>query len=174
MTDRPPSDRARLILSTALIAILMLIIAFLLMFIVAGKKKALAAAPRAPEHAAVVTMQAKASRLADIVYLPGRIEPAYAANLAAEKAGIVTALAADKGDRISKGQVLLNLDDRLWRTALAQAESSAATPPRTCRDGRTSRIPALSLPAITTASKPATTWPSFPAAMRGSISPSAN
>jgi len=63
---------------------------------------------------AVETMLVAATRLADTIVLPGRVEPYVEADLAAEKAGRIVEVKVDKGDRVEQGQVLLRIDDRLW------------------------------------------------------------
>lgn len=63
--------------------------------------------------------------VADVIQLPGRIEPLQAANLAAQRAGQVVALLVAKGDVVAEGQVLLRLDSRLWAAARRRAEIEA-------------------------------------------------
>ncbi len=58
----------------------------------------------------------------DRVRLPGRIEPDIRSRLAVDKGGRVTAVFADKGDKVERDQVLLQLDDRTWRALERQAE----------------------------------------------------
>lgn len=58
----------------------------------------------------------------DRVRLPGRIEPDIRSRLAVDKGGRVTAIFANKGDKVERDQVLLQLDDRTWRALERQAE----------------------------------------------------
>ncbi len=60
----------------------------------------------------------------DVVYLPGRITADVDATLTAEISGLVTELLADRGDTVTKGQVLVQLDDR---TAHANVERTQIT-----------------------------------------------
>ena len=60
--------------------------------------------------------------VADVLQLPGRIEPLQEANLAAQRAGQVIQLLADKGQSVAAGQVLVQLDNRLWTAAQRRAE----------------------------------------------------
>jgi len=60
--------------------------------------------------------------LPDTVSLPGRIEAFVQAELAAEKAGRVESIAVEKGDSVEKGQLLMQVDDSIWRTGLKRAE----------------------------------------------------
>ena len=71
---------------------------------------------------AVRTLQIEPRRIADVLQLPGRIEPLQEANLAAQRAGQVVELLVDKGQVVKKGQVLLHLDRRLWDAAQRRAE----------------------------------------------------
>ena len=61
----------------------------------------------------------------DVLRLPARIEPRQEANLAAERAGRVVEILADKGQAVAAGQVLLRLDARLWNAARRRAEIEA-------------------------------------------------
>lgn len=76
-----------------------------------------------PERAYPVQVTVVETRsVADIVRLPGRVQPDLRAQLAVDKGGRVIELLADKGDRVAAGDVLLRIDDRIWSTAHAQAE----------------------------------------------------
>jgi membrane fusion protein (multidrug efflux system) len=57
----------------------------------------------------------------DHVRIPGRVEALVDATLSTEKPGRVVELKVDKGDAVTKGQLLLQLDDRIWQTALERA-----------------------------------------------------
>lgn len=63
--------------------------------------------------------------IADTIQLPGRIEADWRSRLAVDKGGRIVDILADKGDRVEKGQVLLRIDDRVWRAILEQAEIEA-------------------------------------------------
>jgi len=69
----------------------------------------------------VRTMQVQAHTVRETVLLPGRAAANVSARLAAEKAGRVTMLAAEKGDAVKAGQVLMKLDDRNWQALERQA-----------------------------------------------------
>ncbi len=58
---------------------------------------------------------------ADMLLLPARLEPALRARLPSDKPGRIATLLADRGDAVTNGQVLLRLDDRLWRAMLEAA-----------------------------------------------------
>ncbi len=70
----------------------------------------------------VRTMPARADGFADVLELPGRIEPRVAATLAAEKPGRIVGVTVDRGDRVKAGQVLVHLDRDAWEARLRQAE----------------------------------------------------
>lgn len=70
----------------------------------------------------VQTIKVKPSETPDTVYLPAKILANVSATLAAEKPGRILKLEADRGDRVEKGQLLLQTDDRIWKAALERAE----------------------------------------------------
>jgi len=67
-----------------------------------------------------VTVQPRA--VEDVIRIPGRIEAHTISRLAVDKGGRVVEIMTDKGDTVEQGQVLLRLDDRIWRSVLSQAE----------------------------------------------------
>ena len=71
-----------------------------------------------PVHVMIVEAQS----VSDLIRLPGRIEADLRARLAVDKGGRITELHADKGERVSRGQLLLRIDDRTWRALLDHAE----------------------------------------------------
>lgn len=71
---------------------------------------------------AVRTLPATDRGVSDYLELPGRIEPVMSAVLAAEKPGRIVGLSADRGDRVSAGQVLVRLDGEAWAARLRLAE----------------------------------------------------
>lgn len=73
----------------------------------------------------VTTLQVQLTNAVDVVYLPAMISANVNAILSAEKAGRIIELMVDRGDRIAKDQQLLQIDDRVWRADLKQAESAA-------------------------------------------------
>lgn len=77
----------------------------------------------APITVSVLSVQLTNS--VDIVLLPALIEARVNAILSAEKAGRIIECSADRGDRVEKGQVLLQIDDRIWQANLKQANIAA-------------------------------------------------
>ncbi len=76
-----------------------------------------------PEKANPVhVMTVHAQSVSDLIRLPGRIEPDLRARLAVDKGGRITELHADKGERVSRDQLLLRIDDRSWRALLENAD----------------------------------------------------
>ena len=71
---------------------------------------------------AVRTRQVEPRPVADVVKLPGRIEPLQEAHLGAQRAGQVVERLADKGQVVKAGEILLRLDSRLWDAARRRAE----------------------------------------------------
>jgi membrane fusion protein (multidrug efflux system) len=78
----------------------------------------------------VRVLAVQARTVSDTVTLPGQVAADSSARLAAEKPGRVVELAADKGDTVRKGQVLLRLDDRQWKVLQRQARTELETAER--------------------------------------------
>jgi membrane fusion protein, multidrug efflux system len=83
--------------------------------------------PEAPpeQKTIVTTLTAEARAMDDIVVLPGRIAAAKDLWVAVEQSGRVEEMAADEGEAVRAGDVLLRVDDRLWKAALERAELQA-------------------------------------------------
>ncbi len=82
--------------------------------------------PESHETALPVTViQVTLTNMADLVYLPAVVEAHVDALLAAEKAGRIVELAADRGDHVQAGQLLMRIDDRIWQANLSQATIAA-------------------------------------------------
>ena len=110
----------KIFLSVVVTALLALIV---LMKIMKPDRKDL---PSVTEAAMPVsTLSVRLTDTKDIVYLPALIEANVNAVLSAEKAGRITILKADRGDRIKKGQLLMQIDDRIWQANLKQANIAA-------------------------------------------------
>lgn len=72
-----------------------------------------------PERAHRVNHQRiTAESLDDMLLLPARIEPSLRARLPADKPGRITGLFVDRGDTVSVGDLLVQIDNRLWLAAL--------------------------------------------------------
>ncbi len=63
-------------------------------------------------------------RLEAIVSASGKIQPKRSVNISADTMGRVTGLAVNEGDRIAKGQFLLQIDPRNLRTRVQSGEAS--------------------------------------------------
>jgi len=107
-----------------LLAILGLVVALILLMMVFkpnGKEL-----PEAREAAvAVSTMTVHLASTADMVHLPALVAANVDAMLSAEKAGRIVEIKVDRGDRVEQGQLLLQIDDRIWQANLKQANSAA-------------------------------------------------
>jgi HlyD family secretion protein len=66
----------------------------------------------------------KTRDLEAIVSASGKIQPKRSVNISADTMGRVTDLAAEEGDRIEKGQFLLQIDPRNLRSAVQRSEAS--------------------------------------------------
>lgn len=82
--------------------------------------------PDATEAAMPVsTITVHPTSMEDVVFLPAMIEAKVDATLSAEKAGRVVEIKVDRGSRIERGGLLLQIDDRIWQTNLKQATIAA-------------------------------------------------
>ncbi|MEO7271722.1 MAG: efflux RND transporter periplasmic adaptor subunit, partial [Vicinamibacterales bacterium] len=66
----------------------------------------------------------KSRDLEAIVSASGKIQPKRSVNISADTMGRVTDLAVEEGDRIDKGQFLLQIDPRNLRSAVLRSEAS--------------------------------------------------
>lgn len=107
-----------------LLAILgLVVVLILLLMVLKPDDKEL---PEAKEAAvAVTTLTVHLTNAADIVQLPALVGANVDAVLSAEKAGRIGKINVDRGDRVEEGQLLLQIDDRIWQANLRQANSAA-------------------------------------------------
>jgi HlyD family secretion protein len=73
-----------------------------------------------------VTSEASRGRLTEEITANGTINPVRVVNVGSQVSGTVEKLYVDFNDRVTAGQVLLELDPRLFRARLAQSEASLA------------------------------------------------
>jgi HlyD family secretion protein len=76
------------------------------------------------EGVTVNTEAVKTRDLEAIVSASGKIQPKRSVNISADTTGRVTDLAVEEGDRIDKGQFLLQIDPRNLRSAVQRSEAS--------------------------------------------------
>src|SRR6266496_4009634 len=72
----------------------------------------------------VTTEVIKARELEAVVSASGKIQPKRLVNISAETAGRVVDLAVNEGDRVTKGQFLLQIDPRNLRTRVDSGTAS--------------------------------------------------
>jgi len=110
-------DKTGKILLSVLGGIILLILLF---NVLPPRKKELPAQPvvRVP----VQVVEAVAKDRPDIIVLPGLVMADVDATLAAEKSGRVVELLADRGQVVTRGEVMLQLDDRTARIAFEDAD----------------------------------------------------
>jgi len=110
-------DKTGRILLSALGAVILLIMLFK---VLPDRKKEL---PQQPEIIVPVeVIEVTAENRPDMIVLPGLVLADVDATLAAEKAGRVIELFVDRGQSVTNGQVLLQLDDRTARIAFEDAD----------------------------------------------------
>ena len=76
------------------------------------------------EGVTVNTEAIQKRNLAAIVSASGKIQPKRFVNISADTSGRVTDLAVNEGDRVTKGQFLLQIDPRNLRTRVQSGEAS--------------------------------------------------
>jgi HlyD family secretion protein len=74
----------------------------------------------------ITTEAVQKRHLEAIVSASGKIQPKRDVNISADTMGRVTDLAVEEGDRVAKGQFLLQIDPRNLRTAVQRTEASLA------------------------------------------------
>ena len=103
------------------LAVVVLLIAIMALTKPNGKKL-----PESTETAQPVTvLAAHLTNTVDVVHLPAWVVANVDAILAAEKAGRIVAIQADLGDPVEQGQLLMQIDDRIWQANLRQASIAA-------------------------------------------------
>lgn len=118
MSEKKSPAKAILLMVTLIMAGLIV-----LMAILRPSQKELPDAKEAAIPVSIITVQLTDTE--DIVILPALIEANVNAVLSAEKSGRIIELKADRGDRVEMGQLLLQIDDRIWQANLKQANIAA-------------------------------------------------
>ena len=72
----------------------------------------------------VITLTLKPRRLEDKINLPAQVEPFEDLLVKAEVPGQVVTVLAEEGQNVEKGQILIQLDDRDYKTRLARIEAN--------------------------------------------------
>jgi len=72
----------------------------------------------------VITLTLKPRRLVDKINLPAQVEPSEEVWVKSEVPGQVVKVLVKEGQRVKRGQVLVRLDDRDYRTRLARTEAN--------------------------------------------------
>lgn len=132
MSELDPKIRViRFIWSSFPWIIVLAVIAFIAVMVVqiGGKgaqleKERLAAVKGVTPATKVITLTLEGTRLEDKINLPGQVEPQEELWIKAEAFGQVTRTLVDDGQKVRKGQLLLELDDRDYRERLARIEAS--------------------------------------------------
>jgi RND family efflux transporter MFP subunit len=103
--------------------LLLLAIGALLFLILVSSRPDKSAALRPPTVSTVVVAEVLQSDVHPMLQLNGRLQPRLAATLSAEVTGQVVERAAEPGQRVDAGTLLLRLEDGDYRDALARAEA---------------------------------------------------
>jgi RND family efflux transporter MFP subunit len=76
------------------------------------------------EPVRIIVLTVKPNRLADKITLPAEVEPYEELWVKAEASGQVVSVPVEEGEIVQKGEVLVELDDRDYRTRLARIEAN--------------------------------------------------
>ena len=116
---KPKNSKGRLALWLLLAFIVLLIVVLILL---KGSKPP-PERETTPERATSVQVQTVQARTIDhLITLPARLESWQDITVPCEKAGLVSHLAADKGDTVQEGDLLLQIDPRIWQDHLRKTE----------------------------------------------------
>ena len=83
-----------------------------------------AAIKREVQPVQVITLTLKPRRLEDKINLPAQVEPYEDLWIKAEVCGQVVVVLVEEGQTVEKGQVLIQLDDRDYRTRLSRIDAN--------------------------------------------------
>jgi multidrug efflux system membrane fusion protein len=117
--SQPPRPKAvRVVIWSALILVLALV--FLLVWHLMGAKKA------APAAKKIIVTSATATKGDIGVYLDaiGTVTPVYTASITSQVTGLVVAVHFTEGQRVAKGDPLVDIDPRPFRATLLQAQGA--------------------------------------------------
>ncbi|MBW2636190.1 MAG: efflux RND transporter periplasmic adaptor subunit [Deltaproteobacteria bacterium] len=101
-----------------------LIIAFVLSFIAADAEEKVEAIPPVSAAVPIETMTVQAQDLPIVIETVGRIRPDREVLVSAEIPGKIENYGADVGDRVTKGQLLVQVEPTDYRLALREAETN--------------------------------------------------
>lgn len=120
-SERPAPARGRV--RIVLVCVLLLLVAGALALIFWPKGK-VDLAPTPPASVQVFVQDVAATNIGEEVVFTGRVEAEKDLHLAVDDNGRILWVGADQGDRVSRGQLLLRLDDAAATAAVARAEIS--------------------------------------------------
>lgn len=100
-----------------------LILSIVVVIVLMASKKPAKQSEAPPERATPVkVMLMKPRSITDSVSLPGRVESFEDIEISTERAGRIVEVRVKKGDLVTKGQILLRLDDSVWQVNKQRAE----------------------------------------------------
>jgi RND family efflux transporter MFP subunit len=101
-----------------------LVIALFLSFIAAGAEEKVTASPPVTASVPIETMIVQAQDLPIVIETVGRIRPDREVLVSAEIPGKIESYRADVGDRVTKDQILVQIEPADYRLALREAEAN--------------------------------------------------
>ena len=105
---------------TIVIVFVVILLLIVLFAILPKRKEVITDEPTPPPP--VTTMLVEPVQVNDVLHLPAKVHAVFDAALALDKAGIVAELPVDRGSEIEAGQILLRLEDSIWKAGLEAAE----------------------------------------------------
>jgi len=112
-----------------LMVVLIFLFIMIMVGLIMGEKSSLEEAKKAAikkevPPVSVITLNLVSSRLEDKINLPGQVEPYQDVQIKAEVPGQVVKVLVEEGQTVEKGQVLIQLDDRDYRSRLERIEAN--------------------------------------------------
>jgi RND family efflux transporter MFP subunit len=112
-----------------LMAVLIFLFIIIMVGLIMGKKENMEEAKKAAikkdiPPVSVITLNLVQSRLEDKINLPGQVEPYEDVQIKAEVPGQVVKVLVEEGQTVQKGQVLIQLDDRDYRSRLERIKAN--------------------------------------------------
>src|SRR5262245_8325083 len=80
--------------------------------------------PRTSIVANNTTAKVESSRVDDTILVSGQVKPAITIDLRPDASGLVAAVYVSDGERVSQGQELVRLDQKIAQAALEEAQAS--------------------------------------------------
>jgi multidrug efflux system membrane fusion protein len=121
----PPAERPRRKITRAIVwAVPLLALAVVFVLVLRHHEEAQKALPSTPPEITVTTTTAQKGDIGVYVDAIGTVTPVYTASITSEVTGLVVAVHYREGQRVNKGDPLIDIDPRPYRATLLQAQGA--------------------------------------------------